>query len=191
MRERYKTSMLQLEQRSASFPLYAMRMRDFLALEELLPHNELRRRGLVVALDTCSGGAGGNGGPATSLLEQGAYVNFVSHQWLAYQTADPEGAHLRTMQQCFAHVVARHSVFHSAEDAGAFLRGCSDTNAEQQFGSAQRSEESFRASVADGWVWMDFISIPQTIGLQDAGELATALEEQVRKSLNHCANWPS
>ena len=38
-------------QKNTAFPLHAMRMTDFLALERLQPHNELLAKGLVVPLD--------------------------------------------------------------------------------------------------------------------------------------------
>ena len=36
----------------ADFPLYAIRMKDFLALAELRPHNELVKAGIVVPLES-------------------------------------------------------------------------------------------------------------------------------------------
>ena len=59
------------------FPLYAMRMRDFLELTRLEPHNTLAAKGLVVPVDF-------------SGEHRGERLNFVSHQWLAYAEADPE-----------------------------------------------------------------------------------------------------
>ena len=70
-------------------PLYAMRMRDFLELTRLEPHNTLAAKGLVVPVDF-------------SGEHRGERLNFVSHQWLAYAEADPEGAHLKTMQAHFS-----------------------------------------------------------------------------------------
>lgn len=52
------------------FPLYAMRMRDFLELTRLEPHNTLAAKGLVVPVDF-------------SGEHRGERLNFVSHQWLA------------------------------------------------------------------------------------------------------------
>ena len=75
------------------FPLHAMRMKDFLALEKLRPHNALKKEGLVVALDFDG-------------AHKDAKLNFVSHQWLAYAEADPNADHLRTMQDVFRRVLA-------------------------------------------------------------------------------------
>ena len=60
-----------------AFSLHAMRMADFLALERLLPHNELVAKGLVAALDFEG-------------EHRGVSLNFVSHQWLAYASPDPD-----------------------------------------------------------------------------------------------------
>ena len=82
------------------FPLHAMRMKDFLALDKLRPHNALKKEGLVVALDFDG-------------AHKDAKLNFVSHQWLAYAEADPNGDHLKTMQDVFRRVMAGESIFRS------------------------------------------------------------------------------
>jgi hypothetical protein len=66
------------------YPLHVMKISDFMALEKLRPHNELKAEGLVFALDLAD-------------LQSGIAVNFVSHQWLGWREADPAGDHLRTM----------------------------------------------------------------------------------------------
>ena len=42
----------------------------------------------------------------------------------------------------------------------------SDDHAEDAGWTPETSAENFRKSIADGWVWLDFISISQTIGCQ-------------------------
>ena len=59
------------------FPLYAMRMRDFLELTRLEPHNTLAAKGLVVPVDF-------------SGEHRGERLNFVSHQWLGFDSAGGE-----------------------------------------------------------------------------------------------------
>jgi hypothetical protein len=73
---------------SCKYPMYAMRVADFLALERMLPHQELQARGLVVPLDM-------------DAEHEPACVHFISHQWLGFRTADPHGVHLRCMQDVF------------------------------------------------------------------------------------------
>ena len=75
------------------YPLYCMKMSDFLALSALEPHNALRKKGLVVPLDLEG-------------AHQTADINFVSHQWLGYTVADPKGDHLGTMQAAFRRAIA-------------------------------------------------------------------------------------
>ncbi len=98
------------------YPLHAMRMADFLALTVLEPHNALVAKGLVVALDFDG-------------EHKGANLNFVSHQWLAYAEADPECAHLHTMQTLFRRAIAGESIFRSEEDWNAYSKGYTAENA--------------------------------------------------------------
>ena len=161
------------------FPLYAMRMRDFLELTRLEPHNTLAAKGLVVPVDF-------------SGEHRGERLNFVSHQWLAYAEADPEGAHLKTMQAIFRMAIAGESIFRSEEDWNAYSKGYTAENAgsastkhasatQGSFGdeeSVLRSEAHFLASIADGWVWMDYISIPQTVTCTTTEETLRVLAEQ-------------
>ena len=88
---------------SCKYPMYAMRVVDFLALERMLPHQELQARGLVVPLDM-------------DAEHEPACVHFISHQWLGFRTADPHGVHLRCMQDVFRRTIAGESLFSSEED---------------------------------------------------------------------------
>ena len=164
-----------------AFSLHAMRMADFLALERLLPHNELVAKGLVAALDFEG-------------EHRGVSLNFISHQWLAYGEADPNGAHLSTMQSLFRRAIAGERIFRSEEDWNAYSKGYTKENAQSastehatasakgSFGDERvlRSEAQFNASIADGWVWMDYISIPQTIGCKSEDETKRVLADQQR-----------
>ncbi len=71
------------------YPMYALRVTDFLALEAMLPHEEMKARGLVVPLSM----------HGEHKLER---VHFISHQWLGFRNAAPQGGHLRCMQTVFA-----------------------------------------------------------------------------------------
>ena len=72
----------------ARYPLHCMKMADFLALDTLEPHNKLLEQGKVVPMDLEGAHAG-------------VEIQFVSHQWLGYEVADPKREHLRTMQAAF------------------------------------------------------------------------------------------
>ena len=154
----------------AKYPLHVMHVTDFQRLSELPPHQAAKRQGLVVALD----------------LEgehKGALINFVSHQWLGYKEADPDCAHLRTMQSVFARMSRGESVFRDAEVAEAYFKGLGkESIALSLLGvDAHHAEvlpETFQQSATDGWVWMDYLSIPQTIGLSTKEELQLAIRDQ-------------
>ena len=160
------------------YPLYAMKMQDFLQLETLRDHNSLRKDGLVVALELEG-------------KHQGAEINFVSHQWLGFREADPEQAHLNTMQDVFKRAAAGKAIFKTEEMWQTFVKGRSKqleksqgnevvARGERQAWAPEKSAETFSRSVRDGWVWMDYISIPQTIGCTTAEEVATEVEAQGR-----------
>ena len=155
------------------YPMHAMRVRDFLALTMLAPHQELVSRGLVVALDLEGAHAG-------------EMINFVSHQWLGYATADPRGDHLRTMQDCFRRVGAGERVFKDENFKRGYLTGFAKNNVTNIHAAAgwtssstgEITDEQFQRSATDGWVWMDYISIPQTVNLKTEAELQLALKQQ-------------
>ena len=66
-----------------SFPMHGIRMADFLALDKLLPHDVGVSKGVV------------------GVIPAGAPINFVSHQWLGYTLADPNGDHLNMLLSVF------------------------------------------------------------------------------------------
>ena len=86
------------------FPAHAMKMSDFLTLKKLEPHNVLVKKGLVRPLDFTG-------------ADRDVSLNFVSHQWLGYTEADPNGDHLSTMQEVFKRAIANggESIFRSDE----------------------------------------------------------------------------
>ena len=140
--------MLRLE-----FPMYALPMKEFLSLEHLQPHNWLKKHGLLVQLDLHGEHADCN-------------INFVSHQWLGYAEADPDKAHLHTMQDVFRRVIAGENLFSTEEEWGAYAKGYKSINL-AHFGSASFasnktrvieeaavSRDDFQRSVLDSYVWM-------------------------------------
>ena len=160
------------------YPLYAMKMADFLKLDTLRDHNSLRADGLVVALDFDG-------------EHSGVEINFVSHQWLGLQVADPNSAHLKTMQDVFTRAKAGENIFKNDEMWLTFVKGRSKQMEKSQGNEAitkssasvwapEKSAETFARSVREGWVWMDFISVPQTIGCTSAAEVAVEVEAQGR-----------
>ena len=125
-------------------------MADFLKFDRLPPHNKLKRDGYVQQIRF-------EGGVIPA-------VNFVSHQWTGNGHADPDGHHLKTMQECFRRVIAHEPIFKSAQDEAAYRKGFSSEAhgkaASTFFADAYKKEigsTAFEDSVANGWVWMDWI----------------------------------
>lgn len=128
--------------------MHVMRVSDFLALTELRPHQELVAQGLVVPLDVHG-------------EHSGAIINFVSHQWLGFTTADPRGDHLRTMQDCFRRVAEGTNVFKDEDAKAAYFTGFTKRNATKLHVAlwatsiqGEVTDEQFRRTATDGWVWM-------------------------------------
>ena len=175
------------------YPMHCMKMSDFLALKNLDAHNGLVERGLVVPLDLDG-------------MHQGVQIQFVSHQWLGFTVADPKGEHLATMQSAFKCAIAEgDGLFKSVDDWKAFANGITSDNlkslratkdevelddstaaeAEKVAASEEMDEaalalrrDAFKQSVADSWVWMDYISVPQTVGLTNAAAVTETIGKQ-------------
>ena len=119
-------------------------------------------------------------------------INFVSHQWLGWKIAAPEA---RTCARCRpARTVLEgdpKDVFRDEEQCSAYMQGMSKanlSNASSAYGSVDMSAISSRGLSVDAfkhsigpetsWVWMDFISIPQTVGCASEAEVEEALAGQ-------------
>ena len=141
----------------------------------------------------------------------------MSHQWLGYTVADPNGDHLKTMQATFRIAIDEgKGLFKSHEDWKAYAEGITTTNAKsvRAFGADEESaalgagasgldagasaemdeerrlalrHETFKASVTDSWVWMDYLSVPQTVGLSDV----EAVKETISKQADAIRSIPS
>ena len=167
------------------YPMHCMKMADFLELKTLDAHNGLVERGLVVPMDFDG-------------VHKGAQVQFVSHQWLGYTIADPNGEHLATMQAAFRLAIEEGAgLFKSDEDWESYATGITAgnlktlvaagadliegaTNHHETHLLGDDAQEAFRARVREGWVWMDYISIPQTVGLSDAAAVQETIGKQGR-----------
>lgn len=175
----------------ADFPLYAMRMKDFLALEELRPHNDLVKAGIVVPMES---------------VPDGDSINFVSHQWLGFKVADPKNEHLRTMQAVFRLCGGDDptQAFRDEEQWTGYSQGMSKSNVSAnavdnftgeltEIEQRGKSTEDFRRSVGPetSWVWMDYLSIPQTVTCTTEEEVEQSLKGQaaaIRSIPNYVAS---
>eukprot|EP00966_Prymnesium_polylepis_P293270 6773670-Prymnesium_polylepis.1 len=150
-----------------SFPMYGMRMKDFMQLTRIPNYAQLKKDGRLKELKFDEGNM--------------PFVNFVSHQWLGYEDGDPDGAHLKTLQDCFRRVMQGESIFRSEADAAAYFKGFTEVNqmpGGQDYGFNEIAQEAFRDSIAHGYVWMDCISIPQCLGQTDGQTLESVIEDQ-------------
>lgn len=157
------------------FPLYAIRMKDFLELDRAESHNELLERGIVTPLDVHGEHCNEN-------------LNFISHQWLSFAAADPLGQHLKTMQDCFRRAIRGENIFASDHEWEAYAKGHKKDNQAFLRANSKASLEAlergalsladFQESIANSWVWIDYLSIPQTIGLDSKEKVQRALKAQ-------------
>jgi len=99
-----------------------------------------------------------------------AAVHFISHQWLGNHHPDPGGEQLRRMQEVFGRVLAGEGRgLFSDKNWEAFSKGMStDTAPAIQEAEAKGlgrgstvTEEVLLKDVKDGYVWIDYISVPQ------------------------------
>jgi hypothetical protein len=166
--------------------MYAMRVADFLALEAMLPHQEMNARGLVVPLSMDG-------------EHKHERVHFISHQWLGFLNADPQGVHLRCMQDVFRRAIAGESLFTTDEDWHAYAKGL-PAHLMRTFAFPKTVEGSvltlvgaercpfaladFAHAVESGWVRIDQMCIPQIYdGLHTETEIRLAQEDQ-SKAIN-------
>ena len=73
------------------------------------------------------------------------------------RTADPDGAHLMTMQDVFRRVIAHEPIFLSEAEWIACSKGVHPANMSVGRGIIEQDSASaaevFHSSVANGWVW--------------------------------------
>ena len=68
-----------------NFPMWLISVENFLALNEIEPHQVLKRKGQLVALHD-------------SELAQSGPVFFLSHQWTSFTQPNPGNEQLKSMQ---------------------------------------------------------------------------------------------
>jgi len=109
----------------------------FLGLDELLPHQTLKRRGLLSARTDAHAGR----------------ILFISHQWLGWTTADPEGAHLRALQKLLRRLISGFGGDIEADYVTQMVYGDSD----------RVTVAELAAALPHSYLWLDYISMPQNI----------------------------
>jgi len=134
---------------SCHFPIYTLPMENFQALEVMMTHEELRED-LIQP-------------------EDDEVVHFISHEWLGFKHADPDGVQLRTMQKVFSTIAGGNvkSLF-TEVDFESFSKGVSagTGKAVRAFESGMKPRGEFSESdvaehISGGSVWLDYHSVPQ------------------------------
>jgi hypothetical protein len=139
-------------------PMMCVPISTFLEMEVLASYDELKEMGQVVA------------------PPEGAAVHFISHQWLGFKHADPKGDQLRRQQYIFKEIIAgRGETLFTEADWKSFLQGVSSgsgaaTKAVETSPSGQpiREADILVEHVKEGFVWIDFCSVPQLCDRKDS-----------------------
>jgi hypothetical protein len=93
------------------------------------------------------------------------------------------------MQDVFSRIIQGRQIFRSEEDWTAYAGGVGVGNAkalaavwklDPSRSNQTYSYQTFSESVRDGYVWMDFVSIPQTLTCDSLEELAQAQADQIK-----------
>lgn len=150
------------------FPMMVVASRVVLALKSLRPYQEFLKAGLV------------------KRMPQSSIVAFISHQWLARHHPDPEGVQLRCLQQFLgAAVLDQIEAFFSEHDWAAF-KNATMTQAGVPFARSDMLDdlaidfsrhlgdapnESVSAELAQCFVWLDYLSVPQDVQPSDDSQL--------------------
>lgn len=144
--------------------MWVMKVQDFLSIELPLPKHE-------------------------ELLEMGLlherqvnfYCIFISHQWLDFSHPDPEGRQQRVLQECLGKIC--HEKLTVTNDASS-----------QFYGEVKTLSSSQRAKIRNGYLWLDWISIPQieTYGsAPDDDEIAIEKRERSSRTFAYTYKSPS
>lgn len=114
--------------------MFVIPIHEFLGLTELLPHQELRRRNMLVKRD-----------------DSMETVIFVSHQWTSFDHPDHTGRQLRTLQRMFERMLTGQvpEVDAPFSDKAAF---------QSKVKVAPRKWEGI---LQNAYTWVDYAGVPQ------------------------------
>ena len=129
---------------NCTFPMMVMKMSRFMKLDVMLPYEDLIESGDVFEWTP----------------EMGK-VFFLSHQWTSFSHPDPKSEQLTVAQEFLSKVAAGKikSLFATEEEWLAFHY--KESNRFLQFDPV--TEESIAADARDGYVWLDYASVPQAV----------------------------
>lgn len=118
-------------------PMWVIRVSDFLAMEgPLLFHQQLRSKGKLVE------------------WEPGMFCVFVCHQWVSNEHPDPEGEQAAALKGMLTSVI---------EGTRNILPDVLTQHSSGVAGKVEMTSTSpeFRQAIANGFLWLDWFSIPQ------------------------------
>jgi len=156
------------ERATLKFPMYVIKVEELMKLKFMVKHEVLKSQGKL-----CK-------------VPRNGVVHFISHQWIGNTHPDPRGVQLRRLQDVLAQaLLGKTRSLLSDDDWPTFTRGTVATNTAQaqaiqdaqlQLRDAEFCEtrdyskyvdadfvEDFRIDVAEGYVWLDYFSIPQAV----------------------------
>ena len=113
-------------------PMYVMRVADVLKLETIQTHEELKAKGLLVE------------------RVDGMCVLFCSHTWLGHRHPDPNGVKCALLKDFLASIVAGTRAIKTHYFAKIVHSKSFDISAKR-----------LQRDLANGYVWLDFWSVPQ------------------------------
>jgi len=125
-----------VEKKSSAYPCYALPIRSLLEMDSWRPHQDLLADGLLVNVDE----------------KPDANVIFMSHQWTSFKHPDPKNEQLVALKTLLGNLLG----------GGMSVR----TNPPLEMGYHYHrvtGPEEWRALLEDGYIWLDYISIPQPL----------------------------
>lgn len=133
---------------NTSYPMHVVAVTDLMKMTEMQPHQVLKQQGVL----------------KTYTDDMSGKIIGVSHQWLGHSTPDPDGLHLKTLQNVLARLMSGQvkSVEWYWLQALVFM-------------NAPPPKGSWKAALPGMYVWLDFLSMPQ-IGHGGEDELVGAAQ---------------
>ena len=116
------------------FPMFVIPIHKLLGLSELLTHQELRRKNLLVERNAS--------------MET---VIFVSHQWTSFDHPDHTGRQLRTLQRMFERMIrGKVPEVDAPFTDKAYLKG-----------NVKIAPREWNGILRNAYIWIDFAGVPQ------------------------------
>ncbi|CAE8581574.1 unnamed protein product [Polarella glacialis] len=130
------------------FPMFVMLVADFLLMDGILPcHQDLAAEGKLYQ------------------WSPGMFVCFVSHQWLSRMHPDPSGQQMAILRAALKGII---------EESVPVI---TDLIAEVGVRKFKTMKSNVKRAISNGFLWLDWISVPQKAGLTD-GEAIRKMERE-------------